>query len=1756
MRNKLFIVGLVGIMTLGSIGVAVAAPNWIFQQTLLPIGNAGRDLGTTTSNSVGSGVWRTLYVNLASTTNLIVSGLGGASGCLTPGADGTITTTACSGGGGGTGAATSSFAATAPITLTTSASAITYGFSGLATTSQPASSNVLTSNGAAGVYGTATTSVACSGTVSCTGFNVLGASPITITGSGGGTGTVSTSTNETAGRVPYWTTTSGTPAKLGEVATTTLALTGFPANQSGTLGTLLGGTNTSFTYWGLATSSNIAAASGLIYATGANTVASISTSSAVSMSITGNAGTATALAGNGTNCAAGFFPLGVDASGISETCTYAFATTTPWTTGLVAVGSAGAGYTIASSTLFGYTPLNPTRQLTIAGTANQITSSAGAQDLSADRTWTLSHPSHMIQNSILLTQSSTTNATTTGTHYFTGAFASTTKFFANGLTTCQGGFMVTYDGAGTFGCEDDSTAAGAADDFTFASTFGAVNAATSSNLWVQGVLNASSTSNFTATSTFYSGIDLIVGGVSSSESEGGVINCRRFANVGPCLIGHSAAGVGGGRMISLVNTNTAYDTQIFHASSSSLTESTVNVFCIVAGKGCIKATLRNGTHDSSAASFDASGSQGQALFAKGNAGTTTPIFNVLDSDSNTAFRVDGYRLSTLIDASTTQLTISGNLYFDGLTFDSLTDDATLDNNSGDLRVVDVTCTGCLGTTEIAGLDISDDTNLAVTWPVIKTDDTLSFGGLSTSSPIAAASGLLYATGVNTLASISTSSAISMSITGNSGTATALAANGANCAAGYFPLGVDASGVTENCTYAFATTTPWSTGLVAVGSAGAGYTIASSTLFGYTPEQPLTFTTPLIRTSNTVNWVGLATTSQPSSSNVLTSNGGSGVYGTATSSYAVTGFPANLSGTLGAFVGGANSTWTYWGLATTSQPASSNLLVSNGGAGVYGVATTSVTCTGSASCTAFTVLGASPITINATGGGGADPAWATTSPYAGALVLYPADQTNEDVVFGSNAGSTTTAPFWWDVSATSTYIGNGGAGSSTMQLGSAGNEWIFGTNTTGKNFVIGSSTMLEVNPALTINKTNLLVTVGYASSTALSGTTLCIGTDCRTSWPAAGGSSAVATSTNETKGQLSYWTSTSGTPATLGVVSTTTLAFSGPFNGTSALGALVGGSNSTVSYWGLSTSTALTGGRLLYSDGTKNVTDIATTTLTLTSFPANFTGTLGTLVGGTNSSWTYWGLATTSQPSSSNLLVSNGAAGVYGVATTSITCTGLLSCTSFAAFGAASSFNLAAAAANTVLVNGTGGSAVPTFQATSTFGTNLYGNGTPGQVLMWSGSAPVWAATSTGSAGSAFAWTPGSYGTQGINATSTGLWLKGTPLSLIATSTFTTYASTTQMSIGEYGAAANIYFTQDGDGALTIQGIGNANNQSYTQNLDDTAGANVISSGSITAFDFTNIRLRNDGIVIDGDGTYPASVNGSIIMGDGTDDGTFEAEDASGCFGDGGCTPHAQDGSLTIATYLGVGTSTFQSALATFASSTAPQIALSDALGSMLWTMRNINGYLYFATSTFAATSTPAAITVNGNAGSSGLFVGTTTNAAATGLAVAGKWFSTGLTAESGAGDVLCIKSNGEIVQDTSPLTACSGASSIKVKHGVETLSANLSTILAMRPVSYIYNEDYSPDQSVHLGFVAEEIEAIEPRLVDVPSGDGPKGLKYNEFVAPIVGAIQELYHQFQGLLARVSGLEEKFETQQTEIDELRARLEALEYPPRNVWVPI
>lgn len=349
------------------------------------------------------------------------------------------------------------------------------------------------------------------------------------TGGSGGTGTVSTSTNETAGRVPYWTTTSGTPAKLGEIATSSITINA-PLTSAGTAGYVLGGSG-----WTIDIDDIKAA--------------DLDLTDITLNDFTNDAGFLTTVdISDDTNLAA-TWPIVLT----GDTLSTAFSTTTNsgMSAGNLYVGSGGIFQTAASSSIFGYTPLNPTRQLTVAGTANQITSSAGAQDLSADRTWTLSFPNHIIfPGNFQATNSTTTNATTTSL-YVTGAFASTTQFYAHGLASCTGDNYLTWSG-GVFGCAADDTTTGAA-DFTFESNYGALNAATSSILWAKSGLNASSTSHFVNASTTLLTAKTIYGPTNSALT----LNATGNANDINLNAADAASGNGGGFSFTAGNGNSA-----------------------------------------------------------------------------------------------------------------------------------------------------------------------------------------------------------------------------------------------------------------------------------------------------------------------------------------------------------------------------------------------------------------------------------------------------------------------------------------------------------------------------------------------------------------------------------------------------------------------------------------------------------------------------------------------------------------------------------------------------------------------------------------------------------------------------------------------------------------------------------------------------------------------------------------------------------------------------------------------------------------------------------------------------------------------------------------------------------------------------------------------------------------------------------------------------------------------------------------------
>ena len=165
-----------------------------------------------------------------------------------------------------------------------------------------------------------------------------------------------------------------------------------------------------FSWAGLATSSGLTAGR-VVMSTGVDTIADIGTSTPTVTAPITYSGTL----GNFLGGASGTFDC-TSATSLVKGCL----TNTDWTTFNNKVSTS--------------------RTLTVAGTANQISSSAGAQDLSADRTWTLSLPSHVIfPGSFFASTATITNATTT----------SLFSTFASVGTVNQGGSLTLGGSAAT-----------------------------------------------------------------------------------------------------------------------------------------------------------------------------------------------------------------------------------------------------------------------------------------------------------------------------------------------------------------------------------------------------------------------------------------------------------------------------------------------------------------------------------------------------------------------------------------------------------------------------------------------------------------------------------------------------------------------------------------------------------------------------------------------------------------------------------------------------------------------------------------------------------------------------------------------------------------------------------------------------------------------------------------------------------------------------------------------------------------------------------------------------------------------------------------------------------------------------------------------------------------------------------------------------------------------------------------------------------
>jgi hypothetical protein len=113
------------------------------------------------------------------------------------------------------------------------------------------------------------------------------------------------------------------------------------------------------------------------------------------------------------------------------------------------------------------------------------------------------------------------------------------------------------------------------------------------------------------------------------------------------------------------------------------------------------------------------------------------------------------------------------------------------------------------------------------------------------------------------------------------------------------------------------------------------------------------------------------------------------------------------------------------------------------------------------------------------------------------------------------------------------------------------------------------------------------------------------------------------------------------------------------------------------------------------------------------------------------------------------------------------------------------------------------------------------------------------------------------------------------------------------------------------------------------------------------------------------------------------------------------------------------------------------------------------------------------------------------------------------------------------------ISTCS--SSARYKQDIDDLALGLDAALRLRAVGYRWKDSLEAD----IGFVAEEIAAIDERLVTRNANGQIEGVKYDRLTAVLANAVQEL-------AARDSLASERLDAAQKQNAALQARLAAIE----------
>ena len=120
--------------------------------------------------------------------------------------------------------------------------------------------------------------------------------------------------------------------------------------------------------------------------------------------------------------------------------------------------------------------------------------------------------------------------------------------------------------------------------------------------------------------------------------------------------------------------------------------------------------------------------------------------------------------------------------------------------------------------------------------------------------------------------------------------------------------------------------------------------------------------------------------------------------------------------------------------------------------------------------------------------------------------------------------------------------------------------------------------------------------------------------------------------------------------------------------------------------------------------------------------------------------------------------------------------------------------------------------------------------------------------------------------------------------------------------------------------------------------------------------------------------------------------------------------------------------------------------------------------------------------------------------------------------------------------------AWSNLSDVRAKTNIQDLDLGLDFVLALRPVSFTLKQG---NGRTDLGFIAQDVETLLGDGYNVLGIGADMGrtlsLRYTDFIAPMVKAIQEQQAQIESQKTEIAALK----TRLAEVDELKAEVRIL-----------